>query len=128
MTNYTVEIKETSKELSNKERIKYKDTSSAIKLDDATQELGANEKLIIAVDGYVLLSIHNDKSDNPDYDNLIIIAKDGQTYITGSNAFMNSFFNIYAEMNDEPFEIDVYRKPSKNFANKDFLTCTIVLD
>lgn len=125
---YKVEIKESSKELTAKERIKFKDVTGCIKIDSATQELDANEKLIIDVDGYVVLSVHNEKCNNPDYENLIIIAKDGTTYCTGSDSFANTFFDIWVEMDGEDFSIDVYRRPSKNYADKDFLTCSIVID
>ena len=38
MEGYTVSIRETSKQLSAKERIKVKDTTQAISLDDVTQQ------------------------------------------------------------------------------------------
>ena len=69
MTGYSVEIAETSKELSAKERIKIKDTTDAVKLDEATQS-GA---VIITPAMYAVLNIHNEKSDNVDYNNYIII-------------------------------------------------------
>ena len=34
--------------------------------------------------------------------------------------------NLYPEMEGEDFDIEVYRKPSKNFNGKDFLTCKLI--
>ena len=58
MTGYSVEIKETSRELTAKQRIALKDTSDAIKLDIACDE---NSVIIEPVD-YAVLSIHNEKT------------------------------------------------------------------
>ena len=123
MTGYSVEIAETSKELSAKERIKIKDTTDAVKLDEATQS-GA---VIITPAMYAVLNIHNEKSDNVDYNNYIIIDKDGTKYVTGSESFWSSFMNIYEEMDGEQEEwaIKAYRAPSKNYKGKDFITCSI---
>ena len=51
MTGYSVEIKETSRELTAKQRIALKDTSDAIKLDTACDE---NAVIIEPVDYAVL--------------------------------------------------------------------------
>lgn len=123
MTGYLVEIEETSKELSAKERIKIKDTTDAVKLDEATQ-LG---EIVINPSMYAVLNIHNEKSDNKDYKNYIIVDKDGTKYVTGSASFWSSFMNIYEEMSgeSEDWAIKVYRVPSKNYKGKDFITCSI---
>lgn len=124
---YSVTISESSKELTAKERIALKDTTGAIHLDKATSEAG-DAGVIIHVDAYAVLDIHNDKSDDKDYKNYILMDKDGTTYVTGSQSFWNAFMNIYEEMEDEDEEwaIKVYRRPSKNYANKDFITCSII--
>lgn len=130
MDGYKVIVRQVSKEISTKEKIKLKDTSNAIGLDMLTQEASFNnEKVIIDVDYFAVLDIHNEKSDNKDYQNVVIIADDGQKYITGSQAFMTSFFDIVEEMieaGEEDITIEVYRKESKNYKGKDFLTCSIV--
>lgn len=124
MVGYEVKVRVTSKQLTAKERIQLKDTTDAIKLDKATQE----GEVIIDVDYYAELEIHNDKSDDKDYDNYVIVAKDGQRYVTGSPSLWSSFLNIYNEMENEtePWAIKVYRMPSKNREGKDFLTCSII--
>lgn len=123
MNGYSVSIKETSRNLSAKERIAIKDTTAAIKLDEATQV----ESIVINPDMFAVLSIHNDKSDNPDYENYIVVDKDGRKFVTGSQSFWTSFMDIWTEMEneDEDWSVLVYRHPSKNYKGKDFITCSI---
>jgi hypothetical protein len=123
MNGYSVSIKETSRELTAKQRIALKDTTTAIKLDEATQV----EPVTINVDMYAVLAIHNEKSENPDYDNYVVVDKNGTKYVTGSASFWSSFMDIYEEMEDEDEEwaIKAYRVPSKNYKGKDFITCSI---
>ena len=124
MTGYSVEIKETSRELTAKQRIALKDTSDAFKLDIACDE---NAIIIEPVD-YAVLAIHNEKSDNVDYENYVIIDKNGDKYVTGSASFWSSFMNIYNEMQgeEEPWSIKAYKLDSKNYKGKKFLTCSII--
>lgn len=124
MTGYSVEIIETSRELTAKERIALKDTSNAIKLDIACDE---NDVIIEPVD-YAILVIHNEKSDNKDYENYIIIDKNGDKYVTGSASFWSSFMDIYDEMQgeEEAWSIKAYKLDSKNYKGKKFLTCSII--
>lgn len=123
MTGYSVEIKETSRELSAKERIALKDTSNAVKLDQACDE----EALLITPKSYAVLAIHNEKSDNKDYENYIIEDMCGTKYVTGSSSFWNAFISIYEEMEgeDEEWSITAYKLDSKNYKGKKFLTCSI---
>ena len=125
MTGYSVTIKNSSKELSAKERIALKDTTYAVKLDEVTQ----TEAITIKPGYWAELNIHNEKSENKDYAMYVLV--DGETdvkYITGSESFWTSFIDIALEMEDEAEEwaIKVYRMPSKNYKGKEFITCTIV--
>ena len=124
MNGYSVLITETSKELTAKQRIALKDITNAVKLDEATQI----EPVIIDVDMYAVLNIHNEKSENPDYENYIVVDKNGTKYVTGSMSFWSSFMDIFSEMagEDEDYSIKAYRVPSKNYKGKDFITCSIV--
>ena len=124
MNGYSVSIAETNKELSAKERIRLKDTSDAVKLDEATKE----EPIIITPIAYAILNIHNEKSDNKDYNNYLIEDTCGTKYVTGSESFWTSFIDIYNEMKDETeaWQIKCYRLPSKNYNGKEFLTCSII--
>ena len=123
MNGYSVSIKESSRELTAKQRIALKDTTNAVKLDEATQV----EPVIINVDMYAILAIHNEKSENPDYDNYIVVDKNGTKYVTGSASFWSIFMDIFTEMegDDEEWALKVYRVPSKNYKGKDFITCSI---
>lgn len=127
MSDYKVTIKYSSIELSPKQRLMYKDTTDAIKLDEAVKE---NEPLAIEPIGYVILSIHNEKSDNPDYEQYLIISADGSKYVTGSSNFFDTFVDIWDELGgvetDEAWMINVYKKPSNNFKGKFFLTCSVI--
>ena len=123
MNGYAVAIKESSRELTAKQRIALKDMTDAVKLDEATQV----EPVIINVDMYAVLDIHNEKSENPDYENYIVVDKNGTKYATGSASFWSSFMDIFTEMEgeDEAWTLKVYRVPSKNYKGKDFITCSI---
>lgn len=125
MTGYEVKIIESSKELSARERISLKNFDEMITLDEAVN--AETPRLMIDVSGYVVASVHNEKSDNVDYKKFIIIDKDGQRYITGSNPFFSSFKEIWDEMVDEneDWGITVYKRESNNYKGKEFLTCTI---
>ena len=123
MNGYSVSIKESSRELTAKQRIALKDMTGALRLDEATQV----EPVIINVVMYAILAIHNEKSENPDYVNYIVVDKNGTKYVTGSASFWSSFMDIFTEMEgeDEAWTLKVYRVPSKNYKGKDFITCSI---
>lgn len=127
MTNYTTSITESSKELSVREKIKLKDLTSAIAIDKVVEP---EKPLVIAPDFYAYLSIHNEKlSENEqDYKTMVIVDKSGTKYYTGSDSAISSFVDIFDEMIDtaEPFEIEFYKKESKNYSGKHFITCSLV--
>lgn len=124
MMDYEVKIRRTSKELSAKDRIKIKDTTNAIRLDEATAE-GA---IIISPDYFAVLDIHNEKSEDKDYSQVVLVDVAGNKYVTGSASFLTAFENIVDEMDgiDEEYQIEVYRRESKNYKGKSFITCSIV--
>ena len=125
MTGYEVKITESSKELSARERISLKNFDEMIPLDEAVN--ADTPRLMIDVSGYVVAAVHNEKSDNVDYEKFIIIGKDGQRYITGSQPFFSSFKEIWDEMKgeDEDWGIVAYKRESNNYKGKEFLTCSI---
>lgn len=124
MTGYSVEVAETSRELTGKQKIQLKDTTDCVRLDKATQE-GA---VLIDVDFFAELHIHNEKSEDKDYKNYVVVDKDGTRYVTGSESFWSAFRNIFDDMEEtgEEWQLKVYRMPSKNRQGKDFITCSIV--
>lgn len=123
-TEYAVTVEQVSRELSHKQRVQLQDTTSAVRLDKATQEM----PVLINVDFYAVLAIHNEKSSDKDYHNYIVVDKSGTRYVTGSESFWNTFCDIMAEMegSGEEFQIRAFRSESKNYAGKSFITCEIV--
>lgn len=129
MEGYKVTITKSSKELSVKEKIAIKDFSNATPLDTALET--ENDVLLITPDFYAILSVHNEKAkDNPDYLKYVIVDKSGNKYVTGSESFFTSFVDIMDEIADagvdEDFSIQCYKKASKNYKGKYFITCSIV--
>ena len=116
-------IAECSRELTAKERVALKDVTSAIKLADTTKDAG----VVIDVDAYAVLEVHNEHSENIDYTIYLFMDKGGNTYYTSSKPLFDSFKDIWDEMKDEEeeWQIEVYRVPSKNQSG-DFLTCKIL--
>ncbi len=126
MTGYKATITRSTKELDAKQKIMMKDTTNTVSLDTATQ---GSDGVIINVDFAVVLDVHNEKSDNKDYTKYIIVDKNGERYITGSESFWSAFENIYDELADagiEDYQIKAYRLPSKNYQGRDFLTCALI--
>lgn len=124
MEGYNVKIAETSFEMTAKQRVAFKDTSNAAKLE----ELIKDGSFVTDVEGYVVLDVHNEQSENKDYKVYLIVAKNGEKYVTGSEAFFTSFIDIWNEMkdSDEEWALEIYGKESKNFKGKNFITCSIV--
>lgn len=120
---YSVKIIDASKDLTPTETVMMKDTGDAIRLDSATQD---EEFILIDVDFYVALQVHNEQSENKDYDVFILVDKSGNKFVTGSDSFWDSFMDIYNELHDVPgWKLKVYRLPSKKRTDKYFLTCSI---
>ena len=126
---YKAKVCEASRELTAKEKIMLKDTSNAISLDEMTQEAQFNnEKVVLNIDYYVMIDVHNDKADDKDYQQFILVDKDGKKYYTGSTSFINNFIDIFEELTEagEEVTIEIYRKESKNYKGKEFITCSVV--
>lgn len=124
MEGFNVSIAECSKELTARERVLMKDTGNAVKFDEVVKD----DPLVITPASYAVLNVHNEKADNKDYYNYIIIDKDGTKYVTGSSSFWNAFKQIWDEMEseDEPYQVEVYKVDSKNYKGKKFLSCSII--
>ena len=127
MEGYSVNISFISKEIPAKDRVKLKDTTNAISLDDATQENGS---LILSPAFYAVLSVHNEKSEDKDYEKFVVVDHAGNKYVTGSKSFITAFKDIAKDMDelapDEEYEIEVYRRESANYKGKTFITCSLV--
>lgn len=127
MTNYSVKVVESSKELTKKERVMFKDLSDALNLSDFIDE--HDGAVMIDVESWIKLDIHNEKAkdgQNKDYTSYVVVDKNGTRYYTGSESFWSSFNDIWGEMSDstEEWSLKVYKKQSKG--KKDFITCSVV--
>lgn len=127
MEGFVAKIRESSKELTAKERVAIKDTSNAISIDEVT---AAEGKLIIDYAFHVIIDIHNEHSDNKDYVKCVVVDKAGTKYVTGSESFRNALVEIVNEMTEagegDNIQIECYRKESKNYKGKSFITCSLI--
>lgn len=124
MANYEVKVREASIELTARDRIRIKDTTNATALDSATQA----GSVVIDPAWWAILDIHNEGSQDKDYSCFVIVDRNGDRFKTGSQSFWSSFINIWEELkdDDEPFQIKVYRMPSKSREGRDFITCSLI--
>ena len=124
MEGYNVTIVKASKELSHKERVRMKDTTNALSMDEITQD----GPVLIDLDFYAILNVHNERSESVDYTVCILVDKAGTKYRTGSPSFLTALDEIMVDMADcdEPWQLEVSRRPSKNYKGKEFLTCSVV--
>ena len=108
-TDYSVTVKEVSKELTHKERVQITDLTDCVKLDTATQE----GPVLIDLDYYAVLAIHNEKATDKDYENYVVADINGIRYSTGSKSFFNNLVDICEEMqdSDEVWQIKAYLIP-----------------
>lgn len=124
MEGYTSKVIEASKELTAKEKVMLKEVSDAIQLDTVSDGNG----IVIHPAFYAVVAIHNEKSDNKDYNKYVIVDEEGQKYVTGSEAFWSTFKNIMTDMidSDEEWGLKIYKLPSKNYSGRGFITCSII--
>lgn len=125
---YSAEITEVvGLDLTKKQIVAITTSDTSLPLDAYVEEHGEFE--IENISGYVKVQIHNEqaKGEDKDYAKYIILTDDGESYSTGSESFMNTFINIFENMEGEDdWGIKVLRKPSKNFSGKYFLTCAVI--
>lgn len=122
--NYKATVVATSGELTAKQKLQITDTTGAIQLIQATAE----NDIILKPAAWAEIDIHNEKSDDVDYKNFVIIDAEGKAYVTGSTTFWEAFRNIVDTMegSGEDYEIHIFQKPSKNYNGKSFLTCSVM--
>ena len=127
--NYSATITESSRELTAKERVMFKDLANAQNLNEFTKEaIASGVKPIVNVKDYAIVSVHNEASEDKDYNNYLLIDNEGNKYYTGSVSFWNKFMDIYKEMStvDEEWAIELRLVSSKKYAGKEALTCSLV--
>ena len=128
-SNYSATITESSRELTPKERVMFKDLANAQNLNEFAKEaITSGSKAVITVKDYAIVSVHNEASEDKDYLNYLLIDNEGNKYYTGSVSFWNKFMDIYKEMStvDEDWAIELSLVPSRKYAGKEALTCSLV--
>lgn len=122
---FNVIVSKSLKDLTKKAVIQLKDLSDAVKLDNATQENGT--VMIYNVQNIVTVDLVSDDPDNPqEYTKTVVIDSEGNRFVTGSDAFARRAWNIAEEMDGDDFGLKVYRRPSKNYAGREFLSCSVI--
>lgn len=130
-TDYQVKIVDTSIEnLNPRMELLLKSTTGGIALDEALEDMDEGEGLVIEPKDYAVLEIHNEKvkeGESTDYTKYVILTEKDK-YVTSSMNFFNSFLDIFETMKDsgENYSIKIFRKESRNFKGKYFLTCEII--
>lgn len=126
---YSVKVETGSREFNKRERLMFADISNANKLDEIIKA-DDDSPFVLSPADFAVLSVHNEQSENKDYNVYVLIDGDGNKYVTGSQSFWNSFMDIWEVMHEdgsnEEFTIEIYKKESKNYKGKYFLTCSIV--
>lgn len=125
---YKVEIVESSRDFTVREKLAMKELGNAVGIDMALDE---TDSLIISPADYAVLAIHNDKAKgDKDYKKFVVIDTAGTKYVTGSESFFRNFMDIYETMKveapEEDYQIECYKRPSKNYSGKNFISCSMV--
>ena len=125
---YKVEIVEASRDFTVREKLAMKELGNAVGIDSALDE---TDSLIISPADYAVLAIHNDKAKgDKDYKKYLVIDTAGTKYVTGSDSFFRNFSDIYETMKveapEEEYQIECYKRPSKNYSGKNFISCSMV--
>lgn len=119
---FKTEISYCNTELTVKEKIQFKNLNDSESIN--TLENGT----ILTVDKWGLLQIHNEKLDEPDYQNVVLVTPDGNKYHTSSNSFFMAIDDIQSELDEAgeklPFDIKIVKKQSKNNSGQ-FITCVL---
>lgn len=124
MKKYEITIKETNKELSAIERLMVKDFTDAIKLDIACE----GNEVLITPEVIAELDVYNEATENKEYTKIVMIDSKGDKYITGSETFRRNLKEIMEVVKSESitdYAIRIFKRDSKNYSGKKFLTCSI---
>lgn len=114
------------KELTAREKVKFSDFSNSESIDTLSQQ----STVQFIVDNVITLKVENDKSENGEYDVYLFVTPSGSVLHTSSRNFYDSVMSIIETLHqnndNEPIEIEVVRKDSKNFKGKQFITAVLV--
>ena len=125
--DYNTKVVNTSREITPQEKFLIKDFNDAVGLDTVVSD---GEGITLDVDVIAEVQVHNEHAkDDKDYTTIVIITKDGTKYTTSSNSVRDAISDIMdecAEEGIEDYKIKIFKKPSKNYAGKSFMTASIV--
>lgn len=123
---FNAKVVETSRPVSRKFEVMLKDYSSAQSLDQLTE---SGDVVDIKVDLFAIVHVQNPQSkQNPEYDVCVIIDQDGNRYRTGSDSCIRQLRDCMKDMEgvEEEWALRFYKRASKNYQGKSFITCTII--
>ena len=125
--DYNTKVVTTSREITAQEKFLIKDFNDAIGLDSVVTD---SEGIILDIDIIAEVQVHNEHAkDDKDYTTIVIITTDGAKYTTSSNSVRDAISDIMDECKEEGIEdykLKIFKKPSKNYAGKSFMTASIV--
>lgn len=125
--DYNTQVVTTSREITAQEKFLIKDFNDAIGLDSVVTD---TEGIILDIDIIAEVQVHNEHAkDDKDYTTIVIITTDGTKYTTSSNSVRDAISDIMDECKAEGIEdykLKIFKKPSKNYAGKSFMTASIV--
>lgn len=124
MKDYKVTIVNSTKPLTGKQKVMVKDFTNAQSIDELTND----SSLVLKVDNVITCEVHNPASEDKDYMKYVIIDENGNKFVTGSESAITSLIDIIREMDgeDEDYSVEFYKKESKNYKGKSFITCSII--
>lgn len=114
-----------SREFTPRERIRIKDSGSSEMLDSVVT---LEEPLKITPESWAVVEITSPDASIAPYNHYVIMDASGKKYETGSTSFWGSFISIWDEMCEtgESFDIEVYKRESKNYKGKCFINCSLL--
>lgn len=133
MKGYKSVVKESVKGLTAREKIAIKALNDVTELNDLVTP---EQAIMINIDNVVTVQVHNEKSDNQDYNKYVYIDKDGTKYVSGSEPLYTTVKDILSDIEDaiadgemdetEDVTIKVMKKESANYKGQMFLTAELI--
>lgn len=133
MNGYKAVVKESVKGLTAREKIAIKALNDVTELNDLVTP---EQAIMINIDNIVTVQVHNEKSDNQDYNKYVYIDKDGTKYVSGSEPLYTTVKDILSDIEDaiadgemdeaEDITIKVMKKESANYKGQMFLTAELI--
>lgn len=133
MNGYKAVVKESVKGLTAREKIAIKALNDVTELNDLVTP---EQAIMINLDNVVTVQVHNEKSNNQDYNKYVYIDKDGTKYVSGSEPLYTTVKDILSDIEDaiadgemdetEDITIKVMKKESANYTGQTFLTAELI--